>query len=904
MPTPTKLLLLDGHSLAYRAFYALPETLTTQAGQQTNAVYGFLSMLAGTLRDEAPTHLAAAFDVSRSTFRTQRFPEYKANRASSPQQFREQVPLIQQALTAMSIPVLMVDGFEADDIIATLARRLSTELDEVAIVTGDRDALQLVNDRITVLYPRKGVSDLARMTPEAVEQKYGVRPDQYADLAALRGDSSDNLPGVPGVGEKTAAKLIGQYGSVQGVADAADRVTGKVGESLRSHLPAVLLNRELTELVDDVPLATTAADAALTPWDTHALFALLDDLEIGNLRDRLMAVAPQGTPAPSAAARVARADSKGGAEVIADGEGLLLTAATAAPWIDEHLLGHLSGVEVIGSALHGTGTIAGIAWAVEGACAYLPGDALVGPALAEVARWAADEASAKCVGDGNSAGVLLDAIGAPLAAVTQDIALAAYLLAPDVRRVELEALSRRHLGVEPLGASGAVDQLDLGLGDDAKAQAAAARSRAQIIYALGPVLEQQLVDREQAALLHEVEIPVTEVLVEMERAGIAVDRDALASLSAHFAGRADECTQQARSLVGHEINLASPKQLQAVLFDELAMPKTKKTKTGYSTDAESLADLFERTEHPFLGLVLTHRDAAKLRSTVDGLLAAASPDGRIRTTFTQTIAATGRLSSLEPNVQNIPVRTAEGRRIRECFMVGEGFECLLTADYSQIEMRIMAHLSGDAALIEALRSGEDLHSTMAAAVFGVAQKQVDAEMRRRIKAMSYGLAYGLSAFGLARQLAITPPEAQALMDNYFVRFQGVQDYLASVVEEARATGYTTTVLGRRRYFPDLTSESRPRREAAERMALNAPIQGSAADIMKVAMLAVRSALRSAGARSRVLLQVHDELVLEIAPGERVEVESLVRDQMGAAYPLSVPLDVSMGFGANWDEAAH
>jgi len=887
-------MLLDGHSLAYRAFYALPaENFSTSTGETTNAVYGFVSMLINTLRDEKPTHAAVAFDLSRETFRSAEFPDYKANRAASPPEFKPQIPVIQRVLGALEVPVVTAPGFEADDIIATLARQAHGEGFDVLILTGDRDALQLVEPGITVLYPRKGVSDLARMTPEAVLEKYGVTPQQYADLAALRGDPSDNLPGIPGVGEKTAAKWIQQFGSVAALVDRADEVGGKVGQSLRDHLPSVLLNRRLTALVDDVVLDLSPKGAERKPWDRASVDALLDELEFRALRERLWAVALG-----------ADGDAPAVADTV-DDDGVELAASDVASWLDEHATSGLCGVSVDGTALHGTGRLEAMAIAAPTGSAWLDGEVLAADATARTAlsAWAANPAAIKAVHGLNRVSLLLGAATIDLAGVATDTELSAYVLAPDARAYELDLLARSYLGRDLPDAEHGEGQLSFDSSQDA-VRAAASRAKARAILELAPVLRDKVEAARGSRLLSELELPVTRVLVTMEQTGIGVDVDGLHDLSAHFDARAKDAIESAHAVVGHPVNLASPKQLQVVLFDELNMPRTKKTKTGYSTDAESLSSLYASTQNPFLEHVLAHRDAAKLRSTVDGLLGSVSPDRRIRTTYAQTIAATGRLSSTDPNLQNIPVRTEEGRRIRACFVVGDGYESLLTADYSQIEMRIMAHLSGDEGLIQAFRSGEDLHTTVGSRVFGVPANDVDAEMRRRIKAMSYGLAYGLSSFGLAKQLGISTGEAQGLMDEYFERFGGVRDYLAEVVVQARATGYTETILGRRRYLPDLTSDNRQRREAAERMALNAPIQGSAADIIKVAMLQVHQALSDEGMASRLLLQVHDELVLEVAPGEASAVEALVRDRMGAAHVLDVPLDVSVGLGSSWDAAAH
>ncbi|MFF1479403.1 DNA polymerase I [Streptomyces sp. NPDC058301] len=888
-----RLLLMDGHSLAYRAFFALPaENFTTGAGQPTNAVYGFMSMLANTLRDETPTHFAVAFDVSRKTWRSEEFPEYKANRSKTPDEFKGQVELIGELLDAMNAPRFATEGFEADDIIATLATQAEAEGFEVLIVTGDRDSFQLVSEHVTVLYPTKGVSELTRFTPEKVEEKYGLTPQQYPDFAALRGDPSDNLPGIPGVGEKTAAKWINQFGSFEQLVARADEVKGKAGQNFRDHLESVSLNRRLTEMVRDVELDRTPADLERAPYDRTALIGVLDVLEIRNasLRERLLAVDPgageEEAPAPAA-----------GVEL----DGTVLSAGELAPWLAEHGSGPL-GVATVDAWALGTGSVSEIALAAaDGPAAWFAPSELDEADERAFAAWIADAAKPKVLHNAKAAMRVFPEHGWSVAGVTMDTALAAYLVKPGRRSFALDALSVEYLGRE-LAPAAADGQLAFGADDQAEAEALMTQARA--VLDLGDAFTERLKEVGATDLLHDVELPTSALLAKMERFGIAADRAHLEAMEQQFAGAVQQAVKEAHAAVGHEFNLGSPKQLQEVLFGELALPKTKKTKTGYTTDADALAWLAAQTEHELPVIMLRHREQAKLRVTVEGLIKTTAADGRIHTTFNQTVAATGRLSSTDPNLQNIPVRTDEGRAIRRGFVVGEGFESLLTADYSQIELRVMAHLSEDEGLIEAFTSGEDLHTTVASQVFGVDKAHVDPEMRRKIKAMSYGLAYGLSAFGLSQQLNIEAGEARGLMDTFFERFGGVRDYLQRVVEEARATGYTETMLGRRRYLPDLNSDNRQRREMAERMALNAPIQGTAADIVKVAMLKVDRALTEAGLGSRLLLQVHDEIVLEVAPGERKKVEALVRREMASAASLRAPLDVSVGSGADWESAAH
>ena len=895
MDTPRpRLLLLDGHSLAYRAFFALPvENFATATGQHTNAVYGFTSMLVNVLRDEVPTHVAVAFDKSRQTFRLEEYPEYKAKRNKTPGEFSSQLPLIQRVLDTLRIPHIELEGYEADDIIATLVTQAVAEGMEVLILTGDRDSIQLVTETSTVLYPMRGVSDLARLTPAYVEDKYGVPPYRYPELAAIVGETSDNLPGVPGVGQGYAAKWINQYDGLDNVIARADEITGKKGEALREHLGEVIRNRRLNALVRDLTLPVRPGELARRPWDRTAGLELLDELEFrGELRTRLM-----DTIDPDPGGEVAEA----GFEL--DGE--RLPAGGAAAWLDAHVApGERVGVAVQGSWRAGTGEVVSLAVATSGGAAAWVDVADVSPEDDEaLAGWLADPERPKVLHDAKGPILALSARGWQLGGLAVDTALAAYLVQPDQRSYDLADLTLRYLKRELRQDTGDADQLTLDALDDSGASDIAMLT-AKAVLDLAAALDDAVEEHGGTQLLADVELPLIGTLVRMEQTGVAVDTGYLEGLESEFGDQVRAAAQDAYDVIGKEINLGSPKQLQVVLFDELDMPKTKRTKTGYTTDADALQQLFEKTEHPFLQHLLRHRDVIRLRQTVEGLLKTVASDGRIHTTYNQIIAATGRLSSTDPNLQNIPIRTEAGRRIREGFVVGEGYECLMTADYSQVEMRIMAHLSEDALLIEAFRSGQDFHSMTAARVFGVDADAVSTEQRAKIKAMNYGLAYGLSAFGLSQQLRIDTGEARGLMDEYFETFGGVRDYLGGIVDEARRSGFTETIMGRRRYLPDLTSDNRQRREMAERMALNAPIQGSAADLVKVAMLGVERALAAQGLRSRMLLQVHDELVFEVATGERDALAALVRHEMGAAADLAVPLDVSVGTGRSWHEAAH
>ncbi|GAC50624.1 DNA polymerase I [Gordonia aichiensis] len=896
------LMLLDGHSLAYRAFFALPaENFKTATGQTTNAVYGFTSMLINLLRDEEPTHVAAAFDVSRKTFRSEMFPEYKAQRSKSPDEFNGQVDLTKEVLDALGIPVMAIEGYEADDIIATLATQAEAEGYKVLVVTGDRDSLQLVDDSVTVLYPRKGVSELTRFTPEEVEKKYGLTPTQYPDYAALRGDPSDNLPGIPGVGEKTASKWIREYGSLAALIDHVDEVKGKVGDALRAHLASVQTNRQLTELVRDMQLPAAPDDLAMVGWDRDRIHQLFDDLEFRVLRDRLFSTLSSVEP-----------EAESGFEL----DGSILGEGQVRDWLDAHARTGRSGLSVTGPHQVVGADATGVAIAAaDGTSGYVDVTALGPDDEKALGEWFADPAIDKALHETKWAIHALRSRGWTLAGVSSDTALAAYLVRPGQRTFNLDDLALRYLRRE-LRADDGADSGQLSLLDDdggAGKIAEQAMLEARAVAELADTLDTELDRIDSKPLLTDMELPLLFVLADLEAAGIAVDVDHFGQLEETFSERIRTAAESAYEVIGEQINLGSPKQLQTVLFDKLDMPKTKKTKTGYTTDADALQTLYEKTEHPFLAYLLEHRDATRLKVTVDGLLKSVADDGRIHTTFNQTVAATGRLSSTEPNLQNIPVRTEAGREIRHGFVVGydngpggsgKPYETLMTADYSQIEMRIMAHLSGDAGLIEAFNTGEDLHNFVGSRAFGVPIDEVTTEMRHRVKAMSYGLAYGLSAFGLAAQLRISRDEAKEQMEAYFDRFGGVRDYLHDVVLEARRNEYTATLFGRRRYLPDLNSDNWQRRQAAERMALNAPIQGTAADIIKVAMINVHKRLVAENLASRMLLQVHDELVVEVAEGERDVAEKVVREEMGNAIDLSVPLEVSVGFGRSWDDAAH
>jgi DNA polymerase-1 len=803
-----------------------------------------------------------AFDVSRKTFRSEIFPEYKANRAKTPDEFRSQMSYLHELVTAFGITQFEVEGYEADDVIATITKRAEKEGADVFICTGDRDSFQLVNDKTTVLYPKRGVSDLARMTPDAVQEKYGMSPTQYPDFAALRGDPSDNLPSIPGVGEKTAAKWVVEYGSLQELLSNVDKVGGKVGQALRDSIDNVIRNRELTQLVAEVPLDLSIDALAWSGVDENLTNPLFDRLEFKTLKDRMKPILLKGT------SKAAEPEFALFAEEMSEG---VLTPAELEAKIAKHKGELAITFSLDEEKLHRYA----VAFSKEEI--FLVHSSTMGD-------WATDASIPKIAHDAKSLARSNGLVG-----VAFDTSLAAYLVNPGVRAQELKDLQERWGDGSAINFSSPEQEL---------------LTSARALFTLRDSLTRELKERGLWDLFIEMELPIAALLAKMEALGIAVDKKELDKLAAYFEGEVSRETKAAHDAVGHEFNVASPKQLQVVLFDELKLPKTKKIKTGYTTDAESLDWLHQKSGHPVLTSLLRIRETKKLGTTVEGLIAEIAKDGRIHTHFQQTVAATGRLSSTGPNLQNIPVRTEEGRTIRNCFIAGKGYVGLLTADYSQIEMRIMAHLSHDEKLLQAFESGEDLHARIAGEIFGVKAHDVDPEMRRQIKAMSYGLAYGLSSYGLSAQLDISPPAAQDLMDKYFERFGGIRDYLKVVVEDARKVGYTETIMGRRRYLPDLMHDNRQRREVAERMALNAPIQGSAADIIKLAMLKVQAAIEKEKLASRLLLQIHDELIVEVVKGEEEKITTLVKREMGAAYPLRAPLDVSAGLGLTWHEAAH
>ena len=877
-------MLIDGHSMAFRAFYALPtEKFTTSTGQATNAIYGFLSMLATLLHDEQPTHVAVAFDVGRTTFRTEMFPDYKAQRDETPPEFISQIPILKNLLAALGITTIEKPNYEADDIIATLATTAQPLGFETLIVTGDRDSLQLVNNTTTVLYPMKGVSVIHRFTPQAVQDKYGLTPEQYPDFAALRGDPSDNLPSIPKVGEKTATKWIVQHGNLTNLLNNADTIKGVVGTNLRERIDQVKLNRQLTEMVKNLDLTHTPPELKLQPVNTETLTEDFNNLEFGTtLRTKILK------------ARGATVDTT----ATPPQTPTTVDTISVAKWLKQHPTEAMA-VHITGRGTPATGDAESFAIIDQNHHAIAGNFADLNPkddkALADYLQ----STQPKFLHDAKTTYHMLAGRGITLGGIAHDTALAAYLLNPGQRTYDLKTTYQRHLHrTLEITETGQLSLLDI-TNTNTLITAAAA------ILELAATLPTKLATINELELYLDLELPLTTILAEMEATGIAVDIPTLEEQLDTFTNLVTQEETAARTIAGDpNLLLTSPKQLQVVLFETLGLPKTKKIKTGYSTAAKEIETLAANHPHEFLNHLLAHREYQKMKTTLEGLIKAVGDDGRIHTTFQQTTTSTGRLSSTDPNLQNIPIRTPAGKKIRSAFTVGTNYETLLTADYSQIEMRVMAHLSNDPGLITAYNNGEDLHNYVGAKVFDVPPSGVTPELRRKVKALSYGLVYGLSAFGLSQQLNIPAGEAKQIMENYFHRFGGVKHYLDTVVTQARKDGYTATLFDRRRYLPELTSTNRATRENAERAALNAPIQGTAADIIKIAMLRIHHELKKTNAKSRVLLQVHDELVVEIAPGELTTVKKLIEHEMDNAITLKVPLEVSTGHGPNWDAAAH
>ena len=948
VPTNETLLVVDGHSLAFRAFFALPvDNFSTSSGQATNAVWGFATMLAQVIDAEKPDHLGVAFDVKGGTFRNEMLPQYKGTREAAPEELLTQLPLIQRMLTALGVTYIEKPGFEGDDVIATLATMGDKAGYHTLVLSGDRDAFQLVDDNVTVLYPGHHFKDLKHMTPQSIIDKYKVTPAQYPDLAALRGETADNIPGVPGVGDGFAAKWINQFGSLDGICEHADEIGGKKGESLRANIDQVKLNRKVNALVRDVDLGVDIEDLTFGTVDVAQIDALFKELEFGpRTKSRVLKTFNTGAKASNTSG----AGESTNNEQNEQDSSLDLnlpepTSITAPEQFDEWVKAHRVEVKVPGEIADFTvsdygdgsqrhaicGDAVGHAWTVAAWGDERPGRAtaqaiavatatsaaivplpITDTLRAQLARFLKSEHSRTIVHGYKELLHLLGAVDLDMDLPMFDTKLAGYLAQPDFHADSLKQAAEHFLDIHftetEQPSQGTLDFDDDQVEEDPNEHRlrdlAIIRSLA---VTLGPIID----EREQCWLMRAIELPVSRVLHGMERTGAKVDSVRLVSMRDQFAAEARQAQEMAWEYAGTEINLQSPKQLQKVLFEDMGLKPTKRTKSGsYTTNAAALQDLYVKSvdnerANSFLGALLRHREINKLKQIVQTLIDATNTsDERIHTTFEQTVAATGRLSSVDPNLQNIPNRNAAGREIRGVFVPGEGYEALMSCDYSQVELRIMADLSDDEALIEAFRSGADFHKYVASMVYKLPVDQITGDQRSHVKAMSYGLAYGLSTYGLAQQLKIAPREAEALKNRYFDTFGKVHDYLESLVANAREKGYTETIFGRRRYFPALHSTNRVAREAAERAALNAPIQGSAADIMKIAMIRAEQTLAEAHVKSRIILQIHDELVVEIAPGEGDQVTELVRNAMEHAVDLAVPLDVSCGIGSDWQLAAH
>lgn len=948
VPTNETLLVVDGHSLAFRAFFALPvDNFSTSSGQATNAVWGFATMLAQVIDAEKPDHLGVAFDVKGGTFRNEMLPQYKGTREAAPEELLTQLPLIQRMLTALGVTYIEKPGFEGDDVIATLATMGDKAGYHTLVLSGDRDAFQLVDDNVTVLYPGHHFKDLKHMTPQSIIDKYKVAPAQYPDLAALRGETADNIPGVPGVGDGFAAKWINQFGSLDGICEHADEISGKKGESLRANIDQVKLNRKVNALVRDVDLGVDIEDLTFGTVDVAQIDALFKELEFGpRTKSRVLKTFNTGAKASNTSGAGESTNNEQNEQDSSLDLNLPEPTSITAPeqfdeWVKAHrvevkvpgeiadftvsdygdgsqrhaicgdAVGHAWTVAAWGDERPGRATAQAIAVATAASAAIVPLP-ITDTLRAQLARFLKSEHSRTIVHGYKELLHLLGAVDLDMDLPMFDTKLAGYLAQPDFHADSLKQAAEHFLDIHftetEQPSQGTLDFDDDQVEEDPNEHRlrdlAIIRSLA---VTLGPIID----EREQCWLMRAIELPVSRVLHGMEHTGAKVDSVRLVSMRDQFAAEARQAQEMAWEYAGTEINLQSPKQLQKVLFEDMGLKPTKRTKSGsYTTNAAALQDLYVKSvdnerANGFLGALLRHREINKLKQIVQTLIDATNTsDERIHTTFEQTVAATGRLSSVDPNLQNIPNRNAAGREIRGVFVPGEGYEALMSCDYSQVELRIMADLSDDEALIEAFRSGADFHKYVASMVYKLPVDQITGDQRSHVKAMSYGLAYGLSTYGLAQQLKIAPREAEALKNRYFDTFGKVHDYLESLVANAREKGYTETIFGRRRYFPALHSTNRVAREAAERAALNAPIQGSAADIMKIAMIRAEQTLAEAHVKSRIILQIHDELVVEIAPGEGDQVTELVRNAMEHAVDLAVPLDVSCGIGSDWQLAAH
>ena len=870
---PRRFFLLDGHSLSYRAFFALPIDLATKSGQITNAVYGFTSMLIKLLGEEKPDLLAVAFDKGKPTVRLEQYADYKAGRRETPDEFRQQLGLIREVLDTLGIPIVEVEGHEADDAIATLATRAAEQGMDAVIVTADRDFFQLVRPGITVMFNRRGITDIVRYDQAAVTQRYGLPPEKYLDYVALKGDPSDNIPGVPGVGEKTASKLVQDFGSIEEMLGRTPEIKGKLREAIESAADTLVRNKELARLHLDLDLEVRPQDCVLKEWDPDAVRRLFNSLEFRTLLERLEDLGRTAKPVVEAASLDVRTGS------VRDLQGALAGSAPKAV--------HLA----VDDGIVGLAVSSGGGQALFAQVRELP---------QAVAGWLADDGAPKWVHDAKEVETALRAAGHRLGGVAFDTLMAGYLLDPAEAAYPLDALCRKYLGIDVLAA------VESEAGDEGQLFADPSRrtgASAAAVALLAPAMQERIERAGLFDLLRDVELPLSGVLGKMQAAGVALDVEYLREMSEMLGDRMNALEKDIYGYAGEPFNLNSPPQLRVILYDKLRLSAGKRTSKGaLSTDADVLEKL--RDQHPIVDALLSYRELSKLKSTyLDALPPLVARDGRIHTTYNQVGAATGRLSSVNPNLQNIPVRGDLGRQIRRAFVPGDPDRLLMAADYSQIELRVMAHLSGDEAMAQAFAAGKDFHAATAAKVFGLPEDQVDGAMRSRVKQINYGLPYGMNAYGLASRIGIAPDEAQEFIDAYFAGFPKIKDFLDRQVARAAADGYTATILGRRRYLPELQSPNPRVRDMGRRMALNAPIQGSAADILKLAMIRVDRELESSGLDCAMVLTVHDELVFDLAERTRQDAADVITAAMESAYPLTVPLRVDLGWGPNWAEAA-
>jgi DNA polymerase-1 len=872
---PKRIFLLDGHSLAYRAFYALPTSLATTAGQITNAVYGFTSMLIKLLGEERPDYIAVAFDKGRPTVRLEQYAEYKAGRAEAPDEFRQQLGLIREVLETLRIPIIEVEGYEADDAIATIACRAAERGLEVVIVTADRDFFQLVRPGIIVMFNRRGISDIVRYDVKAVTERFGLPPEKYLDYVALKGDTSDNIPGVPGVGEKTASRLVQDFGSIEELLAHTDRIKGRVREAIEQAGDSLVRNKELARLECNLELDLDPESCVVGEWDPDAARRLFNSLEFRTLLERLEDLERTAKPAVERASLDLRSGT------IEELEGVLAG----------------SGPKAIHAYLE-AGAVRGLAASPGGGAAvFAPMERGMPERLG---RWLGDAGAPKWAHGAKELEAVLLASGNGLGGVAFDTELAGYLLDPAEASYPLESLGPRDLGLDVMAEAQGGDEGQL-FSDPAPPTSAAAAA----VGLLAPVMEERISRAGLGSLLTDVELPLSSVLARMQAAGVALDVEYLRAMSEELGDRMRTLEEEIYRHAGERFNIGSPPQMAAILYEKLKLPILKRTQKGRapSTDADVLEKL--RDEHSIIDALLQYRELSKLKSTyLDALPPLVDPrTGRIHTTYNQVGAATGRLSSVGPNLQNIPVRGEVGRQVRRAFVAGGPGRVLLVADYSQIELRVLAHLSGDEALAEAFALGRDIHAATAAKVFGLPVDQVDPELRRRAKVVNYGLAYGMNAFGLASRMGIAADEAAEFIEAYFAGFPRIREFLDRQVARAAAEGFTETILGRRRYLPELQSPNPRVRDMGRRMALNAPIQGGAADILKLAMIKVDADLETSGLDSVMVLTVHDELVFDVAEGDLEASTDLVAKAMESAYELRVPLKVDVGWGRNWAEAA-